>query len=215
MSMDGPGTGARVARTVSAIVVGGVVAAICFLIVIHEAERRGYTALDFNHTLGNIIEGRQSEDATTRAALGVIGDSAAPTGLMATLVLGVLAMAVFALAIVPLVRRGGWIVQGIVLGAVTFLALGLIYPPLASRHLVESLGPFGASYGRGTVVAFALASLTFGIVGARCYSLMAGAAWWTPRGEVLEEALEEIEMGQPASSFELPEQRGEDGGVRA
>ena len=162
MSMDGPGTGARVARTISAIVVGGVVAAICFLIVIHEAERRGYTELDFNHPLGTIIEGRQSEDATTRAALGVIGDSAAPTGLMVTLVLGVLAMAVFALAIVPLVRRGGWIVQGVVLGAVTFLALGLIYPPLASRHLGESLGPFGASYGRGTVVAFARAGPPLG-----------------------------------------------------
>lgn len=215
MSMDGPGVGARVARTACAIVVGGMVAAICFLIVIHEAERRGYTALDFNHTLGNVIEGRQSEDATTRAALGVIGDSAAPTGLVATLVLGVVAMAVFALAVVPLVRRGGWIVQGVVLGAVVFLALGLIYPPLASRHLIESLGPFGASFGTGTVVAFALSSLTFGIAGARCYSLMVGAAWWTPRGEVLEEALEEIEMGQPAPSLELPEQRGEEGGVRA
>lgn len=213
--MDGPGAGARAARTACAIVVGGVVAAICFLIVIQEAERRGHTELDFNHTLGNIIEGRQSEDATTRAALGVIGDSAAPTGLIATLVLGVLVMAVFAFAIVPLVRRGGWITQGLALGAVTFLTLGLVYPPLASRHLEEPLGPFGASYGAGTVVAFLLSSLTLGVVGARCYSLMAGAAWWTPRGEVLEEALEEIDMGRPTRSLELPEQRGEDGGVRA
>jgi hypothetical protein len=210
--MDGRDLPARIARAATAIVVSGLVAGTCFLIVIQEAERRGHTDLDFNHTLGNIVEGRQAEDATTRAALGVIGDSAAPTGLIATWVLSVVVMLVYAVAVVGLVRRG-WIVRGVILGAATFLAVGLIYPPLASRHLEESLGPFGSGFGAATVVAFLLASLVFGIVGARCHDLIVSAWWWTPRGEDLEEALDELEMGRPAS-LELAEQRGEDGGVR-
>lgn len=196
MSMDGPSRPARITRAATAVIVSGAVAATCFLIVIQEAERRGHTDLDFNHTLGTIIQGKQAEDLTSRSALGVIGDSAAPTGLLWSLLLGMAAMVVFALAIVPLVRRG-WIVRGLVLGAVVFLAVGLLYPPLASDYLEEDLGPFGSGYGTATVVAFALSSLVFGIMGARCHSLVVSAGWWTPRGEVLDEALEEIDMGPP------------------
>ncbi len=78
--MDGPSLPARIARVAFAIIGSGIVAGIAFLILIQEAERRGHTDLDFNHTLGNIVEGAQTEDATTSSALGVIGDSAAPTG---------------------------------------------------------------------------------------------------------------------------------------
>ncbi len=196
MSMDGASRPARVTRAATAVIVSGAVAATCFLIVIHEAERRGYTELDFNHTLGSIVQGKQAEDLTSRTALGVIGDSAAPTGLLWSVLLGIAAMVVFALAVVPLVRRG-WIVRGLVLGAVVFCAVGLLYPPLASDYLEEDLGAFGSGFGTATVVAFLLSSLVFGIVGSRCHSLIASAAWWTPRGEVLDEALEEIDMGKP------------------
>ncbi len=51
------------------------------------------------------------------------------------------------------------------LAVVTFLAVGLIYPPLASEHLEESLGPFGSGYGTSTVVSIAVACLGFGVVG--------------------------------------------------
>ena len=137
--MDGPSLPARIARVAFAIIGSGIVAGIAFLILIQEAERRGHTDLDFNHTLGNIVEGAQTQDATTSSALGVIGDTAAPTGLVAAIVLSGVLMAVHGLVIVPLVRRG-WFVQGLVLAVVTFLAVGLIYPPLASEHLEEPLG---------------------------------------------------------------------------
>ena len=210
--MDGPSLPARIARVAFAIIGSGIVAGIAFLILIQEAERRGHTDLDFNHTLGNIVEGAQTQDATTSSALGVIGDTAAPTGLVATLVLSGVLMAVHGLVVVPLVRRAGWFVQGLVLAVVTFLAVGLIYPPLASEHLEQPLGPFGSGYGTSTVVSIAVACLGFGVVGGRCYALIHSAAWWTPRGDELEDVLEEVNMGRPAS-LELPEQRGEDRGV--
>lgn len=104
-------------------------------------------------------------------------------------------MLVYALVIVPLVRRG-WIVRGLVLAAATLLALGLIFPPLASQYLADDLGPFGTDYGTATVISFILSSLVFGIVGARCHDLAASARWWTPRGEVLGESLEELDPGR-------------------
>lgn len=205
MSMDGPSLVARITRAAVATIVSGLVAGICFLIVIQEAERRGHTDLDFNHTLGTIVEGGKAENQTTRAALGVIGDSAGPTGLIWTLLLSIVVMLVYALVIVPLVRRG-WIVRGLVLAAATLLALGLIFPPLASQYLADDLGPFGTDYGTATVISFILSSLVFGIVGARCHDLAASARWWTPRGEVLGESLEELDPGPPQPpSLELSE----------
>ena len=142
----------------------------------------------------------------------MIGDPAAPRGLFATMVLAVVMMAVHAGVVVPLVRRH-WLIQGLALSAVTFLAVGLIYPPLASDYLDRPLGPFGSGFGTSTVISFAVASLGFGIAGSRCYSLIVGAAWWVPRGDDLEQALQQVDMGGP-ESFELPEERREDGGVR-
>lgn len=205
MSMDGPSPAARIARAAAAIIVSGLVAGICFLIVIQEAERRGHTDLDFNHTLGTIVEGQEAEDLSTRAALGVIGDSAGPTGLIWTLLLAIVVMLGYALVIVPLVRRG-WIVRGLVLAAATLLALGLVFPLLASQYLEDDLGPFGTGYGTATVISFILSSLVFGMLGARCHDLVASARWWTPRGESLDESLEELDIGPPQPpSLELSE----------
>jgi hypothetical protein len=65
------------------------------------------------------------------------------------------------------------------------------------------------------VTALLLASLVFGIVGARCHALIVSAGRWTPRGEVLDESLREVDMGEPGEpSLELTDQGGEDGGVR-
>jgi hypothetical protein len=205
VSMDGAGLPARIAREITAVAVAGLVAGTCFLIVIQEAHRRGHTDLDFNHTMGTIVQGQEAEDQTTRAALGVDGDSAAPTGLISTWLASMALVAVFALAVLPFVRRG-WIVRGLALAGVTLLAVGLVYPPLASDYLEEPLGAFGTGYGTGTLIAMILASLVFGIVGSRCHSLVVSAGWWTPRGEVLDEALEEIELGPPKEgSLELTE----------
>lgn len=212
MGMSGDGRVVRVGRWLCAVVFGGLVAGVVFLVLIQEAERRGHTSLDFNHTLGAIVLGGDPASETGRSALGVIGDPAAPRGLTTSLGLAILMMAAHSAVVVPFVRRG-WLVQGLALSAVTFLALGLIYPPFASNHLDESLGAFGSGFGTSTVVTFAVASLGFGIMGSRCYSLIGSAKWWVPRGHDLENALEDIDMGSP--SLELPEQGREDGGVRA
>ena len=71
-------------------------------------------------------------------------------------------MAVHAVVVVPLVRRG-WLLQGLVLGALAFLAVGLIYPPFASDYLDQPLGPFGSGFGASTVISLGVASLGFGI----------------------------------------------------
>ena len=194
MSMSDDGRAVRIARWLCAVVVGGILAGVVFLILIQEAQRRGHTSLDFNHTLGTIVLGGDTANETSRSALGIIGDPAAPRGLVTSMVLAILMMAVHALVLVPLVRRG-WLVQGLALSAITFLAVGLIYPPLASDYLDEPLGPFGSGFGTSTVVSFAVASLGFGMIGSRCYSLIVSAGWWVPRGEDLEKALEEVDMG--------------------
>ncbi len=193
--MSDDGRAGRIARWLCAVVFGGIVAGVVFLILIQEAQRRGHTSLDFNHTLGTIVLGGDTASETSRSALGVIGDPAAPRGLVASMVLAMLMMAVHSVAVVPLVRRGGWLLQGLALSALTFLAVGLIYPPLASDYLDEPLGAFGSGFGTSTVVSFAVASLGFGMTGSRCYSLIFSAGWWVPRGEDLEKALEEVDMG--------------------
>ena len=67
------------------VVLGAIVGTVVFLIMIQGSFRQGYTDLDFNHVLGTMIRGSAEEDRRSEA-LGVVGDTAGPTGLYATLI---------------------------------------------------------------------------------------------------------------------------------
>jgi hypothetical protein len=194
-----------VVRAVSAIVVSAVLAAVVFLIMMQGSFRQGYTDLDFNHVLGTMIRG-SAEERSTGDALSVIGDTAGPTGLYATFAGAAVLMLLFGLVIAPRVRRH-WTIQGLVLGGVTALAVGLLFCGVADARLDTPTGLFGADTGGITAVVIVCSSFGFGLVGARCHSLMTGAAWWEEREEDVAAEIESIAELEP--SLELPEEGGE------
>lgn len=194
----------RVFRALVGIALGAVVGTVVFSIMVQGSFRQGYTDLDFNHVLGTMIKGTAEEQRGASEAFGVIGDTAGPTGLYATLIGAGVLMVVFAVAIAPFVRRH-WAVQGLVLGALTTLVVGVVFCAVADARLDTPTGIFGADSGAMTPLILVIASLTFGVVGARCYSLATTARWWEEREEDAEAEVESI-VAQLEPSLELPEE---------
>lgn len=193
-------------RAVVAVVTGAVLGSFVFLIMIQGSFRQGYTDLDFNHVLGTMIRGTAEEKTGTSSAFGVVGDTAGPTGLYATLIGAGVLMVVFAVAVAPLVRRH-WTIQGLALGAVTALVVGLVFCGVADARLDTPTGLFGAESGGITPLVIVLSSLGFGLMGARCHSLAMSASWWEEREEDVAAEIESIAELEP--SLELPEEGGE------
>lgn len=200
-----------IGRRIAAVIIGGIAAGLLFLIMVQGSFRQGYTDFDFSHVLGTAIEGTAEEETGGGEALAVIGDSVGPTALYATLLGSVVLLALHALVIVPLVRFG-WIVRGLVLGVVAFLAIGLVYVPYADARLDTPIGAWGNEGGAITPLVFGLSALAAGVLGARCYDLAAGARWWESKEIVVDATLEEL--GIEATSLELPKEGPEQGGVR-
>jgi len=198
------------ARGVAGVLIGGVVTAIVFLICVQGSFHEGITDFDFAHVLGTAVEGTATEE-TGAEALGVIGDSAGPTALWITVVSGIVLLAFHALVIVRLVRRH-WVVQGVALAVVLFLAIGLIYIPYADARLDTPMGPWGADQGGWTPIVFAGSSLIAALVGARCYDLAERASWWEAEKLAVDEQL--AELTGVDESLELPEQDAERGVIR-
>lgn len=204
-----------VARTAVAIAVSAVVAALLFLIMIQGTFRQGYTDLDYNHVLGTMVKGTAEEETATNEALGVVGDTAGPTGLYATFLAAAMLMLFHSLVITRLVRRS-WPLQGLVLGVVTALVVGLVFCGVADSRLDTPTGLFGADAGGAAPLAIVLSSLGFGLLGARCYSLVTSASWWEPREEDVAATIESIaELEERDGSLELPEEGPEERRVGA
>ena len=73
-------------RFVVGVLVASVMGDVVFLIMVQGSFRKGHTDLDFNHVLGTMAKGTAEETSGNRGALGVVGDTAGPTGFYATLV---------------------------------------------------------------------------------------------------------------------------------
>jgi hypothetical protein len=204
--MSGWGIGRRIAG----VVIAGVVTALLFLIMVQGSFRQGYIDFDFAHVLGTAIEGT-AEEETGGEALAVIGDSVGPTALYATVFASIVLLAFHALVVVPLVRLH-WAIQGLVLGVVAFLVIGLIYVPYADARLDTPIGAWGAEGGSITPLVFALSALASCVVGARCYDLAASKRWWQAKEIEVDPTLEEL--GIETSSLELTEEGPEQGSMR-
>jgi hypothetical protein len=192
------------------VLVSAAAATVVFLIMIQGAFHEGFTELDYSHVLGTAIKGTAVDEATA-GALGIVGDTAGPTGLYATFVAAVVLVAFHGLVVTRLVRRG-WVVQGLALGAVVALVVGLVFCGYAGARLDTPIGLFGADAGGIAPVAIVISSLGFGLVAARCYGLMTSAGWWEVH--TIDEAavIESVSELEPADeSLELaeegPEQR--------
>lgn len=200
------------ARTVVALIVSGALAAVVFLIMIQGSFHEGFTDLDFSEYLGSMVEGRDLQEAGATDALGQVAASVGPASLNATFAAALVLMAFHGLVIARLVR--GWMIQALVLGAVASLVLGLVFCPIADARLDVSLGLFGVDAGGITPVVLVLSSLGFGLIGARCYSLIVSARWWEVHETDAAQAIEGVaglEPAEPAPSLllELPEERAE------
>jgi hypothetical protein len=199
-----------VVRRVTAVAVGAAMGALAFLVMIQGSFHEGYTDLDFNHVLGTMIRG-SAEEQRGGDAFGVVGDTAGPTGLYATLLGAGVLLLIHALVIVPLVRRH-WVVRGLVLGAVTALVVGVGFCAVADARFDTPVGIFGVDAGGFTPVVIVLCSLGFGLVASRCFSLISSPEWWEVREEDVEAVIESVAELEPAgaSSLELAEQGGEE-----
>ena len=209
MNVSLPGLPA-LARSVAGVLIGGVVTAIVFLICVQGSFRQGITDFDYAHVLGTAVEGTATEE-TGAEALGVIGDSAGPTALWTTIIAGIVLLAFHALVTARFVPRG-WVVKGIALGIVCFLAIGVIYIPYVDANLETPIGWWGADEDGMTPLVFLGSSLIACIVGARCYDLAERASWWEPEKVAVDEQL--AELTGVDESFELPEQDTERGVIR-
>jgi len=198
------------ARAVAGVLIGGVATAIVFLICVQGSFRQGITTFEFAHVLGTAVEGTATEESGAEA-FGVIGDSVGPTALWTTIVAGIVLLTFHALVTARFVRRG-WVVKGIALGIVCFLAIGVIYVPFVDANLDTPIGWWGADEDGVTPLVFLGSSLIACIVGARCYDLAERASWWEEEKVAVDEQLAEI-TGLD-DSLELPEQGPEQGAIR-
>ncbi len=212
--MSDPASRARsMGRFVVGVLVASVMGSVVFLIMVQGSFRKGHTDLDFNHVLGTMVKGTAEETSGNQGALGVVGDTAGPTGFYATLVGAIVLLIVYGL-VVRLVRRH-WAIQGVGLGLVTFLVLGLVFAPIADARLDTPTGLFGVDAGGLTVVVLGVSAMGFGLVAARCYDLIVDPGWWRQREATLDEMLEVVDDVLEEPSLELPEKGPEQGGVRA
>jgi hypothetical protein len=199
-----------VVRWVTAVVVSAVVGGLAFLVMIQGSLDQGYTDLDFSHVLGTMIRG-SAEEQKQSGGFGIAGDTAGPTGLWATLLGAGVLLLIHALVIAPRVRRH-WAVQGLVLGAVTALVVGVGFCAVADARFDTPVGIFGVDAGGFTAVVIVLCSLGFGLVASRCFSLISDPGWWEVREEDIEAVIESVAELEPAGegSLELPEQGAEE-----
>ncbi len=188
----------RAIHTLAAILVSAVAAAVVFLIMIQGAFRQGFTELDYNDVLRSLVESSTEEDA---------GEL---TGFYATVVAALVLVVFHGLVVTRLVRRG-WLVQGLALGAVAALVVGLVFCGYADSRLEAPIGLFGVNAGGIAPVAIVLSSLGFGLVASRCYRLMTSAGWWEVHEVDEAAAIESVAELEPAEgSLELAEEGPED-----
>jgi len=184
-------------RHVVAVVIGGVLGAAFWLVVVQEGRNLNHTDLDFVRAMALIFEA----EGTDRRATG-------GAGLYLTLGAGVLLMLLHALVVprLPRFRDRCWWVQAIPVGVVSYLLWGAIMSP------TRPSGFFGINAGGLTSsLTFLLGAAAFAIVAVRCYSLITSDRWWVDKEHDITRSLDEIEA-RPRS-LELPEQRPEQGRV--
>ena len=182
-------------RQAIGVLTGGVLGAGVWLVVVQQGREWDLTDVDFVRGVATIF----GSDGVDRRAVGSYG-------LYVTLAMGVILVAVHALAGTRLVRRGWWY-QTVPLAALSFLLWAVVMSP------TRPSGLFGLSAGGITSPAvFLVGGAAFAIVAVRCYSLITGSGWWEEKHEDISAGLDKISATR-RPSLELPEERPEEGRV--
>lgn len=164
------------AREFAAIVVGGLMLAMGWLIPFQEAWKKGWTEHEFNAAMGQLV--------------GATGDQIPRQGLIFGVVAALAMTAVHAVACRVLRRH--WLVQGAISAVVVFLLWGLVFAPLAGARTDVPGGLFAADAGASAVVWAAVSAVIAGLVLGRVYALVREAVWWERKHFDLRESIETI-----------------------
>ena len=183
-----------------------------FLVMVQGSFHKGYTDLDFNHTLGTAVKGTTLRETEARAAVGIVATRPGPVGLYAGLIGAAVLLAIYGLVIRRLHRH--WVLTGLGLGRGHFLVIGLGYAPIADARQDEA--PWGSS------------ASTRGASRRWCWDSRRWGSGWSPPaastssrapagGAARAGALTRWRRspGWTSGSLELPEEGPEKGGVRA
>lgn len=207
---------ARAARWVAAVAIGALVAGVVFLVIVQTSEQRGWTAINFNHSLGVLIGGEATQ-ARADQALGVSGDTAAPTGLLWCTFFSLALTVLYGVAIAPWLRRP-WYVRGLPLAVVVWLLAMFVYMPKIDAMTLEhtDVGALGLGAGQGTPIVFAVGALGFGLLGARAFDLANSRRWWQKEDVGVHSAFDHIEgmedLHREVPSASAPDPGAESGG---
>ena len=194
----------RWVREVLAVTLGGLIGALCFLVVAQEGFKKGYFDLDTNAGVG-LLTGAVAEDVPRR-------------GFVAILAIGI-GLAVVQRGVSAAMRGRPLGVRMLPMAVLVLLLWGMVFCPLLDRnHPQVAAGLFGSDAGGGAVPVMAVAALVFALVLERVSGFVRDLAWWEPKHFDLHESLEEIftaNDGANDPSLELAEKGPEDRGERA
>lgn len=192
-------------RHIAGVVVGGIIGAVVWLIVMQEGSERHWSDHDYNQMVGQVVVDRTGD--------------VAKTGFWVTLVLGIALAAVYAVVVEPLVGRARRVRAMFLFALVPFLLWGLVLSPGVTAYKDTALdvaretipgGAFGLDGGGATLVLGMIASMLFALAVTRIYRLMCEPEWWRARGgdhAMAQGVLDEL----TSRSLELSEERREEG----
>lgn len=164
------------AREFVALLVGGAMTAMAWLIPMQEAWKKGWTDHEFNAAMGELV--------------GATGDQIPRQGLYWSVVAAVVLTGLHAVA-THLVRRH-WLAHGLAAAAVVFVLWGLVFAPLAGDRTEIPGGVFGAEAGASAAILAFVSAVITGVVMARVHSLVRSADWWERKHFDLRESIEGI-----------------------
>lgn len=168
------------ARAALAVLMGGLLAAAAWLIVMQEAHKKGYTEHEVNAALGGLLTSSDAEVARR--------------GFYGTVACAVVLALVYRLTrgLAPRHGRWGhWTVRAMGVALVVLLAWGLVLGPLAGSSGVPS-GVFGLDADLAAPLCAVLSAVATGLTLVRVVDLVDSDDWWERKHFDLRESMESL-----------------------
>lgn len=170
----------RPARAVFAVVLGGLLGAVAWLIVMQKAHEMGITDHEANAAVGQLLTDADGEVARR--------------GFYGTVLAAVVVALVYRLlrGLAPRDGRlGRWTARAVVVGVAVLLVWGLVLGPLAGSTDVPA-GLFGREAGFTAPLCAVLAALAAGLTLVRVVELVDSDEWWERKHYDLRESIDSL-----------------------